>query len=135
MDRPNGDRLWRLSVLSEGALSINLLYDDFHLPPGARFHIYSGDRRQYIGAFSERNNKPDRIFATGLIYGDDNLYAVSGWTMDQPAQLRAVDPSSGRTKWASSVKSSKSFLSGDWLAHSDKQILVVSKKMITAFNR
>lgn len=36
----NGDRIWRLKIIAPGAFSINLLYDDFWLPEGARFYIY-----------------------------------------------------------------------------------------------
>ncbi len=67
---PNGGRLWRLSIEAPGAKSINLLYNDFYLPKGAVLYIYSADQKQVIGGFSAANNKSDRIFATGLVYGD-----------------------------------------------------------------
>ena len=38
----NGDRIWRLNISCPNALSINLLYDKFWLPEGAKFFIYSG---------------------------------------------------------------------------------------------
>ena len=71
---PDGGRIWRLSLSSPGALSINLLYDKFWLPDGAKLWIYSSDRRHSIGAFTSFNNiggKYDvRGFATGLVFGD-----------------------------------------------------------------
>ncbi|MDR0438060.1 MAG: S1 family peptidase [Bacteroidales bacterium] len=71
---PNGDRIWRLAISSEGALSINLLYDKFWIPNGAKFFVYSNDRKQSIGAMTSVNNKgtknDEQGFATGLIYGD-----------------------------------------------------------------
>jgi len=71
---PNGDRVWRLNLYCPGALSINLLYDDFHLPKGAKLFIYSENKEHYIGAFTEVNNKgtgKEPIgFATGLLYGE-----------------------------------------------------------------
>ncbi len=67
---PNGGRLWRLSIEAPGAKSINLLYNDFYLPRGAVIYIYSADRKHLIGGFTAANNKSDRIFATGLVYGD-----------------------------------------------------------------
>jgi len=73
-DLPNGDKLWQLEIYSPGALSINLLYDKFWLPDGAKFFIYSSNKRHSIGAFTSINNKGNREnpegFATGLIYGD-----------------------------------------------------------------
>ena len=69
-DYPDGSRVWRLKVTAPDALSINFCYSDWHMPPGAEFYVYSADRRHVIGAFTERNNKQDRVFATGLVYGD-----------------------------------------------------------------
>lgn len=71
---PNGDRIWQLSIHSPEALSLNLLYDKFWLPEGAKFFIISEDRKHNIGAFTSYNNKGTKQdvkgFATGLIYGD-----------------------------------------------------------------
>jgi len=74
IELPNGDRIWRLSLCCPEALSINLLYDEFWLPDGAKFFIYSNDLKHCIGAFTSINNKGTRNnmqgFATGLVYGD-----------------------------------------------------------------
>jgi len=67
---PDGGRLWRLSIQAPGAKSINLLYNDFYLPQGAVFYIYSADGKHVIGGFTSQNNKSDRVFATGLVYSD-----------------------------------------------------------------
>ncbi|MCL1938462.1 MAG: T9SS type A sorting domain-containing protein [Candidatus Azobacteroides sp.] len=69
-----GGRLWNLRIYSPDALSLNLLYDKFWLPDGAKFFIYSEDMKQYIGAFTSENNKGDKErkniigFATGFLY-------------------------------------------------------------------
>ena len=52
----NGDKLWRLSVSCPGALSINLLYDKFWIPDGAKIWVYNADCRHHIGAFTSANN-------------------------------------------------------------------------------
>lgn len=73
---PNGDRIWQLELSCPGALSINLLYDRFWLPEGAKFFAYSNDKKHTLGAFTAMNNKEGdnakdiQGFATGLIYGD-----------------------------------------------------------------
>jgi hypothetical protein len=71
---PNGDKIWQLEIYCQNALSINLLYDKFWLPDGAKFFIYSNDKKHSIGAFTSVNNKGDKKkpqgFATGLVYGD-----------------------------------------------------------------
>jgi hypothetical protein len=63
-----------LEIYCPDALSVNLLYDKFWLPDGAKFFIYSNDKKHTIGAFTSVNNKGSkdnlRGFATGLVYGD-----------------------------------------------------------------
>ncbi len=68
---PGGGRVWRLKVSSPGALSLNFCYSDWFMPAGGEFYVYSANRRHVIGAFTERNNKQDGGFATGLVYGDE----------------------------------------------------------------
>jgi PKD repeat protein len=67
---PNGDKLWRLRIYSPGAHSINLTFDNYRLPPGAKLFIYNDFRSDLIGAFTDFNNQDDRVFATTLIRGD-----------------------------------------------------------------
>ncbi|MDP6685261.1 MAG: T9SS type A sorting domain-containing protein [Candidatus Marinimicrobia bacterium] len=67
---PSGDQVWRLSVSSPGAYSINIIYDDFFMPPGGKFFVYSEDKSYVIGAFTEENNKEDGVFATQPVPGD-----------------------------------------------------------------
>ena len=64
----NGDRVWRLNVVSEGAYSLNFTFDGFHMPEGATFHIYN--ERETLGAFTAENNQTNGEFATYLIAGD-----------------------------------------------------------------
>ncbi len=69
----DGGRLWRLRVECPGAYSINLLYDRFWLPQGAKLFIYNEDRSYVIGAFTERNNKEHGKFATTLVKGEVSI--------------------------------------------------------------
>jgi len=66
---PNGDKLWRLRIYSQGATSINLTFDNYLLPPGAKLFIYNDDHSDVIGAFTDFNNQQDRVFATTLVKG------------------------------------------------------------------
>ncbi len=67
---PDGTRMWRLRIESKGAYSINLIYDDFWLPEGAKFFVYNADRSMVLGAFTNKNNKDHGKFSTGLVKGD-----------------------------------------------------------------
>ncbi len=67
----NGDKLWSLGIRSKGALTINLTFDKYKLPPGAVLYVYNRDKSQIIGGFTERNNQNDGVFATTLVRGDE----------------------------------------------------------------
>ncbi len=67
----NGSRIWQLDVKSEGAVSINLAFSNFYLPPGAKLFVYSKDHSQVLGAFSSKNNIPDKFLGTELIHGNE----------------------------------------------------------------
>ena len=70
----NGDRIWRLEIECIDAISINLLYDKFWLPNGAKFHLYSKNKSQVIGGFSSENNRGTKQnpskFTTGLLFSE-----------------------------------------------------------------
>ncbi len=67
---PSGDKIWRLKISSDGAYSINLIYDDFRMPEGSQFFVYNKDRNMILGAFSSLNNKSHNKFSTDLVKGD-----------------------------------------------------------------
>lgn len=69
-DLPNGDRLWRLAITAPKAKSINLVFDDYYLPEGAKLFIYNKGYDQILGAFTSRNNKRNGTFSTALVYGE-----------------------------------------------------------------
>ncbi len=68
---PDGDRVWRLGIRSPGALSINLAFDRYHLPPGARLYVRSADGEHVIGAFTDANNRSHGQMATTLVHGEE----------------------------------------------------------------
>ncbi len=65
----NGDRIWNISIVSPNALSINLIFKKYKLPEGGKLFIYNKEN-QVLGAFTDKNNGKDGIFATDLIQGD-----------------------------------------------------------------
>lgn len=67
----NDFRVWRLGVKSEGARTLNLLFDDFEIPEGAQLFVYTKDRTTILGAFTARNNQQDRYFATTMVWADE----------------------------------------------------------------
>ncbi|MCI5054465.1 MAG: trypsin-like peptidase domain-containing protein [Flavobacteriales bacterium] len=66
---PSG-RLWRIELHCPQAKSVNILFDDFYIPEGARLFLYNGDQSIVLGAFTHENNKPFRELGTSIIQGD-----------------------------------------------------------------
>lgn len=66
----NGDRVWRVEILCPEAEHINLIYDDFYLPRGAKLFLYSADRGHVLGAFTSGNNKSYGSFSSGFVSGE-----------------------------------------------------------------
>lgn len=63
-------KVWQLVINSPGAYSLNLIFDRYQLPPGARLFLFSPDQSDLIGAFTSKNNKPTKILATSPVAGD-----------------------------------------------------------------
>ena len=60
----------RLSIQSEGARSINLIFNDFYLEEDVSLFVYNESREDVIGAFTSLNNKAYRAFSTLPLPGD-----------------------------------------------------------------
>ncbi len=67
---PNGDRLWQLRIVSPGAFSIGLLYDDWYIPAGGQLFIYNDDHSVVVGAFTSFNNWEYKKNITQHVAGD-----------------------------------------------------------------
>ncbi|OFY87540.1 MAG: hypothetical protein A3F72_20900 [Bacteroidetes bacterium RIFCSPLOWO2_12_FULL_35_15] len=66
----NGDKMWQLGIRSKDALSMNLAFDDYYMPDGAKLFIYTADKSFVIGAFTSQNNDASKMFATDLLPGE-----------------------------------------------------------------
>ena len=66
----NGDKIWRIKIVSENAFSINLIFDYYYLPPESELFVYSENYEMVLGAFTNANNKEYGGMATSPIAGD-----------------------------------------------------------------
>ncbi len=62
--------VWKLTIESQNAKSLNLIFNDFHLPGGARLYLYNEETNHYLGAFTSDNNKISGKFAVAPVAGD-----------------------------------------------------------------
>jgi hypothetical protein len=67
----DGRSLWRYRVHAPEALSVNLGFTRFHLPPTAEVWIYDPTYQQVLGPFTDRDNDSHRQLWTPVILGDE----------------------------------------------------------------
>jgi PKD repeat protein len=82
-----GEVIWRLKVTAPGASGVQLIFDNFYLPSGGKLFVYNEDKSFVIGAFTEKNNHPSRVFATEIIPGESCIleYVSNPHNADKPA--------------------------------------------------
>ncbi|HOC41211.1 MAG TPA: serine protease, partial [Bacteroidales bacterium] len=73
----NGEKIWFMTFRSEGALTLNFTFDQFHLPANTELYLYNADKSMVLGAFNHNNNSEDGVFATTLIPGDEVTIEVN----------------------------------------------------------
>ena len=67
---PNGDRVWRLTIVAPHAITINLNYSTFNLASQGQLFVYGADKSNFLGPFTKANHKSNGQFATGFTYGN-----------------------------------------------------------------
>ena len=71
-----GDRCLRMQVVSEGALSLNLGFTRYWMPPGGSLFIYTPDKSRVIGPFTEADNEDHGQLWTPILPGDHLVLEV-----------------------------------------------------------
>ena len=66
----NGDRVWRLGIIAEGAVSLNFVFDQYHLPKGGKIFVYDTDKKQLLGSFTSQNASKDNKLGVGFVLSD-----------------------------------------------------------------
>lgn len=67
---PGGAGIWRLTMCSPKALSLNLIFSRFKLPAGASVYLYTPDYQVIRGAFTSKNQTASGVLATVPLPGD-----------------------------------------------------------------
>jgi len=66
----DGGRVWRLSIISNDAITMNLLLEDVMIPEGASLYLHDAENTNRVGAYTARNNREDGLLGTELMRGD-----------------------------------------------------------------
>ncbi len=69
--------VWRLRVRSAGAVSINLGFTRYRMPPGGRLRVHTPDGEDVVGPYTEADNKSHGELWTPLVSGDDVVIEVA----------------------------------------------------------
>ena len=67
----DGWHIWQFTIRSEGALSLNLIFERFALPGQARMYLFTSGQQFVSGAFTARNNSESGIFSVSPLPGDE----------------------------------------------------------------
>lgn len=63
--------IWKLTIRSKGAKSLNLIFDEFKIPESSRLFVFNEKENHVLGAFTQINNKPSGKFAVSPVLGDE----------------------------------------------------------------
>lgn len=75
---PSGEKMWQLKINCANATSLNFIFNQFQIPEGGRFYVYSPDGSLIEGAFTNQNHNPDGNFATMPILGNSAILEYNG---------------------------------------------------------
>jgi len=67
----NGDRIWRLRVLSQGASTLNFGFGRYLMPAGGKLFVYSPDGTSVRGPFTDQDNDVHGEFWTPVVLGGE----------------------------------------------------------------
>ena len=67
---PNGDGIWRINIVSNGAKTINFVFDQYKMPAGGSVYLYSDDRSSLLGAYTNIMNNEEQLLGTWMVDGE-----------------------------------------------------------------
>jgi len=68
---PDGSRVWRMALKSQGALSLELNFDDLFIPVDGELFIFNRSGTEVYGAYTSSNNKVTGKMSVEMIQGDE----------------------------------------------------------------
>ena len=66
----DGGRMWSMTFKSGGALSLNFLFNDFHLSEGAELYVVNKDESVLFGPVTKESTTENGVFLTDILKGD-----------------------------------------------------------------
>lgn len=69
-----GNLVWQFKFSSQGAKAVALLFNNFYIPEGSVYYIYSADRSWFEGPFDFNENHPTGIYRSADAYGEEAIF-------------------------------------------------------------
>ena len=66
----NGGRIWRIGIQSEGAYSLGVIFNPFHLPKQGKLFLYDKNHEHLLGAYTSGNNSERNLLAVEPLESD-----------------------------------------------------------------
>lgn len=66
----NGDKIWRMGMVSKGAKSMSIILGELDIPDGAKIFVYNPTQTQVLGAFGSENRNEQGILPIRPLLGD-----------------------------------------------------------------
>lgn len=67
---PDGTRVWRMGLVSAGAVSMSVVLNQLSLPQGAKIFVYNPQQSHILGAFGAENQNEQGILPIRPLMGD-----------------------------------------------------------------
>lgn len=71
---PDGRQRWQLRLRSAGALSLNLGFTEYYMPPGGELYLHAG--KEQLGPFTPADNEVHQQLWTPVLAGDELIVEV-----------------------------------------------------------
>ena len=65
---PSGDVVYQYGIECPKAVSVNLVFDKFNVPTGAKLFITDANSNEFIGAYTSFNNNQNNMLGTEILY-------------------------------------------------------------------
>ena len=73
----SGRQMWRLRIASADAVSLNMGFTAYHMPPGGELYVYTPDYSQVLGPYTEADNEEHGQLWTPIVEGAQVVIEVS----------------------------------------------------------
>jgi hypothetical protein len=109
-----GLRQWRLRISAPGAVSINLGFTRYFMPPGGQLQVHSLDERLWLRPFTEQDNEDHGELWTPIVPSEDIVVevvipiAASARSAARAGPARATSTSSARKATTGATRSARS---------------------------